>query len=158
MTDGTDDELRKEDARFADEVFARLEPVEPSPQLNRRVAQIPIEHPKGAVWPFRSVWHTVVAAAAAALLGVAAGTWSLEATESSSRSLASSADTLGNENVSAEVAHDTAATPPGGSTVGDDYIEDADLDALFSLALASGWDDGSLYGATITSTANTESL
>lgn len=155
MIDRTDDELQQEDARFADDAFARLAPVEPSPQLSRRVAQIPIEHSKDAAWPFQSVWRTVLAAAAVALLGVGAGTWSLEPTDHASRSLAFSDGGLGDETADDAAAHDTPTTPPGRSTASGDYIEDADLDVLFSLALASEWDDGALYGATFTRTSTT---
>lgn len=59
------------DHAYVDDLFAQLRPVEPSPELKRNVAQIPIEHPRAEVirWPFGNVWTPSLALVAAAAVG-----------------------------------------------------------------------------------------
>ena len=76
MTDQNSDE----DA-FAREVFARLEPIEPSAALLRRVSQIPIEAPresKRAWWAVWEGWPARFAVFGALALGVLVGAVPLE--------------------------------------------------------------------------------
>ncbi len=68
------------DAEFAGDTLRGLSPVEPSMGLVRRVAQLPIEHPRKASspWPFQSLWMPLLAGAFAAALGVTTGLMTLE--------------------------------------------------------------------------------
>lgn len=162
---------RRDDARFADEVFESLGPVEPSAELSRRVAQIPLEHPKRTgVWPLPGIWQPLLAAAAAALLGVVTGTWTLEDERAAAGSTSSQSGARPTPSSELEAVEPKAAgsARKDDSSVAeserlqptDDPLQDEDLDTLFSLALASEWDDEGIYGAQIvgSSASGKESL
>jgi hypothetical protein len=58
-----------------DALFAAAAAPELSPELARKLAELPIEHPRPQkLWPFRRVWLPAVAWAAAAAFGVLVGT------------------------------------------------------------------------------------
>lgn len=60
--------------------------VEPSAQLRRVVAEIPLRHPRAerlhALWPFGSLWKALSLALVVCTLGAVAGATSVEATDS----------------------------------------------------------------------------
>lgn len=65
------------DDDFTREAFSSLERVEPSASLLRRVAEIPIQHPRAAkrrFWPFETLWQPVLGWALAGTLGLLVGT------------------------------------------------------------------------------------
>jgi hypothetical protein len=66
-----------DDERFSHEAISRMTPVEPSAQLRRLVAQIPLQHPREerSFWPFGNLWAPSFALAAAGLLGLFVGSW-----------------------------------------------------------------------------------
>lgn len=63
------------DFEFADRVLASLEPTWPTAGLERRVAQIPIEHERSLVvwWPFGRVWQPLALALSLLVLGLWVG-------------------------------------------------------------------------------------
>lgn len=68
------------DALFAQEVFAELPRAEVSASLARRVAEIPLTHPrpeKAWFWPFQTIWKPVLSWSLAASLGLWAGAQTL---------------------------------------------------------------------------------
>ncbi|HSC88392.1 MAG TPA: hypothetical protein VLC09_14015 [Polyangiaceae bacterium] len=69
-----------DDEDFVNRALAGLERFEPSAELMRRVAELPLRHPRavGPRWPFQSWWAPLLAGAFAALLGVSAGLTSLD--------------------------------------------------------------------------------
>lgn len=76
MTDDSNDRAMLSDAQLDDLLDASPEHAA-SADLMRRVAQIPIEHPRGsaelAIWPFASVWRALSSAVLAASLGALSG-------------------------------------------------------------------------------------
>lgn len=70
MTDPTDEQ-------FVIATLAQLDSVEASATLKRRVAQIPLEHPRSAplLWPWARSWQGWVALGAFSALGMLVGTW-----------------------------------------------------------------------------------
>jgi len=84
-----------DDERFSHEALSRLSPVEPSADLRRMVAQIPLRHPREArsFWPFGSLWAPSFALAAAALLGLFVGSQSAGAPTTGSTASLSSDET-----------------------------------------------------------------
>ncbi len=71
-----------DDERFTQDAISRLTPIEPSANLRRMVAQIPIEHARSAQswWPFSGIWLPSLSMAAVAVLGLFLGR-SWEATQ-----------------------------------------------------------------------------
>ena len=74
MTHPDDPEL---DPRQLDALLDLLEPAQPSVSLRRRVAEIPLRHPRpdssDRWWPFRTLWRPFATLAATAALGVLVG-------------------------------------------------------------------------------------
>jgi hypothetical protein len=61
-----------------DTLFAAAEPGELSPELSRRLAELPLRHAQPRkLWPFRRVWLPAAAWAAAAVFGVLIGSVAL---------------------------------------------------------------------------------
>jgi len=128
MTDPHDEE-------FITAAFTRLDPVDASPTLRRRVAQIPIERPRvsSSVWPFSRIWQSVVALGALCALGVATGSLtspnnSSELTEKTPRPAAGML-----------VASDTSGGDPEALS-GEEELDDP-LEGMFALAFSESWQD-----------------
>ncbi len=67
------DHFQEDDERFAQAAFEKLPGIEPSAQLSRLVAQIPLSHPRTGLrawWPFQTVFVPAFALGSALLLGV----------------------------------------------------------------------------------------
>ena len=64
-----------EDTEFVTAAFSALDDVEPSAGLRRRVAEIPIVHPRvvSPTWPLGRLWQSVLAFAALGVLGTLTG-------------------------------------------------------------------------------------
>lgn len=74
-------ERNSEDEEFIRASFAALPRVEPSATLLRRVAEIPIQHPRTSrtwTWPFATVWRPALGWSLAGALGILTGVFSGE--------------------------------------------------------------------------------
>ncbi len=119
-----------DDERFSQAAIERLTPVEPSAQLRRLVAQIPIEHPRTekSWWPFSSVFFPSLSMAAVALFGLFLGhTWEPGAIEGAPSTVArvdraSDADGSSSATDVAALTDETARDPLAGET--DEMLED----------------------------------
>ncbi len=73
MNEPLTNELDEDDARFADDALSMLAPVPPSEALVARIRAIPGEHPRARVIEVVFRRSSMVALAAAALLGLLTG-------------------------------------------------------------------------------------
>lgn len=64
-----------DDERFTQDSIDGLPPIEPSAQIRRMVAELPLKHPQTvrSLWPFANVWMPTLSMAAVALLGLFVG-------------------------------------------------------------------------------------
>lgn len=111
------------DRTFADEACARLDPVEPSAALLRRIAAIPIVQPiaqpgvpSGSLWQLWQQWSTRYLILGSLALGASLGAIPLERSETSTES-------AGAEQQDAEPLID----------------EDAEVEDALALALGTSW-------------------
>lgn len=65
----------KDDEQFTQDALSHLARVEPSAELRRLVAEIPLRHPREtrSYWPFANLWMPSLAMAAVAVLGLFVG-------------------------------------------------------------------------------------
>lgn len=118
----------KSDAEFAALAFSTLPEVSVSPQLSRRVAQIPQE--KVWYWPFDRVWQPSLALAALALMGVLTGSV-FDTTSPNTSEVAELLDT-GPSTMPTNVEADQLAL---------ESEDDDEFDNLFALALGESWQE-----------------
>lgn len=127
------------DEDFVTHAFSSLQPVDASPTLRRRVAQIPIEHARSTIpiWPLSQLWQTV--AAFVALLAI--GTWagSLETETSSTPQEVASLSSPDGHAFSRETAT-VEATADSTQIAASEDAEDV-LEGLFALSFSAQWDD-----------------
>lgn len=65
----------RDDEQFTQDALSRLTPIEPSAELRRMVAELPIQHPRSrhSRWSLPNVWMPTLSLAAVALLGIFVG-------------------------------------------------------------------------------------
>lgn len=65
----------KDDKQFTEDALSHLSRIEPSAELRRLVAEIPLRHPRASrsFWPFANLWLPTLSMAAVALLGLFVG-------------------------------------------------------------------------------------
>lgn len=120
------------DEEFARAAFSGLDPVEPSANLRRNVAQIPITHERTAfAFPLKSLWANLLALGAAGALGILSGVLSLPDS-------AVGGDVVASTSTSAEpVRLEQALEQPAQS----DMEADTDpLEGMLALALSTEWE------------------
>lgn len=64
-----------DDSEFVELALARLESVEVSAQLARRVAAIAIQHPREEAWTWRRLWQPALVLGLSGMMGVVSGAW-----------------------------------------------------------------------------------
>lgn len=124
-----------DDERFTQDAVNRLTPIEPSSQLRRMVAQLPITHPQRArsVWPFLNLWQPTLSMAAVALLGLFVGR-ELAGPDNTQASVSSAMSAAGS--VRSDVEHDNRELSEEPKAPDVDLDKEADLDELLVLATA----------------------
>lgn len=132
-----------DDSEFVTNAFSALSPIEPSPTLMRKVANIPLEQAGREAWnfwPFKHLWQPSLALACAALLGFLSGDY-LPSKSPSAESLLTQAElsaaiqaTGDNENEGLEDELDGLLTLATGSELAWSLETDADLTSPTSQA------------------------
>lgn len=142
---------RDSDMEFVHRAFSTLAQPEPSAELKRRVAQIPLTHPQQSYrwwWPFQSRWQPATVMVAAAALGVVVGLATVGATADSRSARASDRSGRGIPPNPTEQAKLVERAPdqevqkqgPDNATP---HAADAELEGLLALAATGDWETGS---------------
>lgn len=129
----------KDDKQFTQDALSRLTPVEPSAELRRMVAEIPIKHPREvrSLWPFANLWMPSLSIAAVAALGLFVGrTLSEEPMVDSWAQSSDLAEVVTDGDSAIDRSNRSATSVAIAESSLDENESDAELDELLVLATA----------------------